>query len=162
STSHNPRSTVGTITEIYDYLRLLYARVGTPRCPDHGLPLEAQTVSQMVDATLALDPETRYMLLAPVIRERKGEHVQVFENLKAQGFVRVRVDGKQYELEEVPSLALRQKHTIEAVVDRFRPRPEIKQRLAESFETCLRIGDGMAILANLDDPKAPETLYSAR
>src|SRR5436190_2266580 len=162
STSHNPRSTVGTITEIYDYLRLLYARVGTPRCPDHGVPLEAQTVSQMVDHTLALDPETRYMLLAPVIRERKGEHVQVFENLRSQGFVRVRVNGKLYELEEVPTLALRQKHTIEAVVDRFRPRAELKQRLAESFETSLRLGEGMAILANLDKPDAPETLFSAR
>src|SRR5580765_1513524 len=162
STSHNPRSTVGTITEVYDYLRLLFARVGTPRCPDHGIPLEAQTVSQMVDATLALNPEHRYMLLAPVIRERKGEHVQIFEQLRAQGFVRARVDGEVYELDAVPSLALRQKHTIEAVIDRFRPRPEIKQRLAESFETCLRLGDGMAILADLDRPGTPETLYSAR
>src|SRR5690606_32029684 len=115
STSHNPRSTVGTITEIYDYLRLLFARVGTPRCPDHGYPLEAQTVSQMVDQVLALDPERRWMLLAPVVRDRKGEHVQVFEQLRAQGFVRVRVDGELYEIDAVPALALRQKHTIEAV-----------------------------------------------
>lgn len=133
STSHNPRSTVGTITEIYDYLRLLYARVGQPRCPDHGFPLEAQTVSQMVDHMLTLDPEQRYMLLAPVIRDRKGEHAQVFEQLRAQGFVRVRVDGELYEIDAVPPLALRQKHTIEAVIDRFRPREDIKQRLAESF-----------------------------
>ena len=150
STSHNPRSTVGTITEVYDYLRLLYARVGTPRCPDHGTPLEAQTVSQMVDATLALDSEKRYMLLAPVIRERKGEHVQVFDQLRAQGFVRARVDGEVYDLDAVPPLTLRQKHTIEVVVDRFRPREDIKQRLAESFETALRLGDGLVILVNMD------------
>jgi excinuclease ABC subunit A len=162
STSHNPRSTVGTITEIYDYLRLLYARVGTPRCPDHGIPLEAQTVSQMVDATLALDPEKRFMLLAPVVRERKGEHVQVFEQLRAQGFVRARVDGAVYELDAVPPLTLRQKHTIEVVIDRFRPRDDIKQRLAESFETALRLGDGLAILADMDDAKAPEQLLSSR
>ena len=162
STSHNPRSTVGTITEVYDYLRLLYARVGTPRCPDHGIPLEAQTVSQMVDATLALDPGQRYMLLAPVVRERKGEHVQVFEQLRAQGFVRARVDGAVYDLDAVPPLGLRIKHTIEVVVDRFRPREDIKQRLAESFETALRLGDGLAILANMDDPKAQEQLLSSR
>jgi len=161
STSHNPRSTVGTITEIHDYLRLLYARVGTPRCPDHGLPLEAQTVSQMVDASLALDPERRYMLLAPIIRERKGEHAQVFENLKAQGFVRVRVNGTLHELDEVPALTLRQKHTIEAVVDRFKPRPDLKQRLAESFETALRLGAGLAIVADYDQPDR-QTMYSSR
>ncbi|HEX5121824.1 MAG TPA: excinuclease ABC subunit UvrA, partial [Rhodanobacteraceae bacterium] len=162
STSHNPRSTVGTITEIYDYLRLLFARVGTPRCPEHGIPLEAQTVSQMTDAVLALDPETRYMLLAPIVRERKGEHVQIFEQLRAQGFVRARVDGEVYELDAVPPLALRQKHTIEAVIDRFRPREDIKQRLAESFETALRLGEGIAILANLDNPKTAETTFSSR
>src|SRR3954468_2744603 len=139
STSHNPRSTVGTVTEIYDYLRLLHARVGTPRCPDHNIPLQAQTVSQMVDATLALNPEHRYMLLAPVIRERKGEHLQVFEQLRAQGFVRARVNGHLHDLDAVPALSLRQKHTIEAVVDRFKPRADIKQRLAESFETALRL-----------------------
>ncbi len=162
STSHNPRSTVGTITEIYDYLRLLYARVGTPRCPDHGIPLAAQTVSQMVDATLALDGGTRYMLLAPVIRERKGEHVQVFEQLRAQGFVRARVDGTVHDLDAVPPLTLRQKHTIEAVIDRFRPRDDIKQRLAESFETALRLGDGLVIVANIDDPSATEQMLSSR
>jgi len=162
STSHNPRSTVGTITEIYDYLRLLFARVGTPRCPDHGIPLEAQTVSQMTDAALALDAETRYMLLAPIVRERKGEHVQIFEQLRAQGFVRARVDGEVYELDAVPNLALRQKHTIEAVIDRFKPRPDIKQRLAESFETALRLGEGIAIVANIDDPKAAEVTFSSR
>ena len=150
STSHNPRSTVGTITEVYDYLRLLFARTGTPRCPDHGIALEAQTVSQMVDGTLALNPEHRYMLLAPVIRERKGEHLQVFEQLRAQGFVRARVDGVLHELDVVPALALRQKHTIEAVIDRFRPAADIKQRLAESFETALRLGDGIALVVDLD------------
>ncbi|MEN6539301.1 MAG: excinuclease ABC subunit UvrA [Mizugakiibacter sp.] len=162
STSHNPRSTVGTITEVYDYLRLLFARVGTPRCPDHGTPLEAQTVSQMVDAALALDADRRWMLLAPVVRERKGEHVQVFEQLRAQGYVRARVDGTVYDLDAVPALTLRQKHTIEAVIDRFRPRADLKQRLAESFETCLRLGEGLAIVADMDDAKAPEQLYSSR
>jgi excinuclease ABC subunit A len=162
STSHNPRSTVGTITEIHDYLRLLFARVGTPRCPDHGHPLEAQTVSQMVDAVLALPDSVRYMLLAPVVRERKGEHVQVFEQLRAQGLVRVRVNGEMHELEAVPKLALRQKHTIEAVIDRFRPREDLKQRLAESFETALKLGDGLVRIANMDDPKADELLFSSR
>ncbi|GGD56519.1 excinuclease ABC subunit UvrA [Pseudoxanthomonas indica] len=162
STSHNPRSTVGTITEIYDYLRLLYARVGTPRCPDHGYPLEAQTVSQMVDQVLGLDGEQRYMLLAPVIRERKGEHAQVFDQLRAQGFVRVRVDGQLHEIDAVPPLALRQKHTIEAVIDRFRPREDIKQRLAESFETALKLGDGMASVMSLDQPDAAPLLFSSK
>ncbi len=160
STSHNPRSTVGTITEIYDYLRLLYARVGSPRCPDHGYPLEAQTVSQMVDHVLTLDQEQRYMLLAPVVRERKGEHVQVFDQLRAQGFVRVRVDGALHEIDAVPPLALRQKHTIEAVIDRFRPREDIKQRLAESFETALKLGDGMVSVQSLDvDGAAAATVF---
>ncbi len=162
STSHNPRSTVGTITEVYDYLRLLYARVGTPRCPDHGIPLEAQTVSQMVDATLALDADQRYMLLAPVIRERKGEHVQVFEQLRAQGFVRARVDGAVYDLDAVPPLTLRQKHTIEVVVDRFRPREDIKQRLAESFETALRLGDGLVIVVNMDAAQGSASAAGSR
>ncbi len=150
STSHNPRSTVGTITEIYDYLRLLYARVGSPRCPDHHFPLEAQTVSQMVDLVLAQPEESRLMLLAPVVRERKGEHVQVFEQLRAQGFVRVRVNGQVYDINDVPSLNLRQKHTIEAVIDRFKPRAENRQRLAESFETALKLGDGMASVSYMD------------
>jgi excinuclease ABC subunit A len=162
STSHNPRSTVGTITEIYDYLRLLYARVGTPRCPRHGTSLEAQTVSQMVDATLALPADKRFMLLAPVIRERKGEHVQVFEQLRAQGFVRARVDGQVYDLDAVPPLGLRIKHTIEVVIDRFRPREDLKQRLAESFETALRLGEGLAIIVDMDDGSAPEQLFSSR
>ncbi|UNK56787.1 excinuclease ABC subunit UvrA [Pseudoxanthomonas daejeonensis] len=167
STSHNPRSTVGTITEIYDYLRLLYARVGMPRCPDHGYPLEAQTVGQMVDQVLALGEseetrEQRWMLLAPVVRDRKGEHAQVFEQLRAQGFVRVRVNGDLHEIDAVPALALRQKHTIEAVVDRFRPREDIRQRLAESFETALKLGDGMAMVMSLDDAAAPPQLFSSK
>lgn len=167
STSHNPRSTVGTITEIHDYLRLLYARVGTPRCPDHGYPLEAQTVSQMVDQVLAMeaDPtlaEQRWMLLAPVVRERKGEHLQVFDQLRAQGYVRVRVDGVLYEIDAVPPLALRVKHTIEAVIDRFRPRADLRQRLAESFETALKLGDGMAIVQSMDQPERAPLLFSSR
>ena len=162
STSHNPRSTVGTITEIYDYLRLLFARVGMPRCPDHDTPLEAQTISQMVDTTLAMDADKRFMLLAPVVRERKGEHLQVFEHLRAQGFVRARVDGHLYDLDAVPSLSLRQKHTIEAVVDRFKPRADIKQRLAESFETALRLGEGLVLVADMDDDKAAPVLFSSR
>ncbi len=162
STSHNPRSTVGTITEVHDYLRLLFARVGTPRCPDHDIPLAAQTVSQMVDATLALDAKRRWMLLAPMIRERKGEHVQVFEQLQAQGFVRVRVDGHVYDIDAVPPLSLRQKHNIDVVVDRFRPKEDIKQRLAESFETALRLGEGLAVVADLDDKNTEEQVFSAR
>ncbi|MGY1529416.1 excinuclease ABC subunit UvrA [Luteimonas sp. A649] len=167
STSHNPRSTVGTITEIYDYLRLLYARVGQPRCPDHQYPLEAQTVSQMVDQVMALagDPanaERRWMLLAPVVRERKGEHAQVFEQLRAQGYVRVRVDGEVHEIDAVPPLALRQKHTIEAVIDRFRVREDMQQRLAESFETALKLGDGMAEVRALDGDAAEPLLFSSR
>ena len=155
STSHNPRSTVGTITEIHDYLRLLYARVGSPRCPDHHFPLEAQTVSQMVDQVLAMEADEalagqRWMLLAPVVRERKGEHQQVFDQLRAQGYTRVRVDGVLHEIDAVPALTLRQKHTIEAVIDRFKPRADIKQRLAESFETALKLGDGMAIVQSMD------------
>jgi excinuclease ABC subunit A len=167
STSHNPRSTVGTITEIYDYLRLLYARVGIPRCPDHGYPLEAQTVSQMVDQVLALEQDPakagqRWMLLAPVIRERKGEHAQVFEQLRAQGFVRVRVDGVLHEIDAVPPLALRQKHTIEAVIDRFKVREDIKQRLSESFETALKLGDGMAQVQSLDHADDAPMLFSSK
>jgi excinuclease ABC subunit A len=167
STSHNPRSTVGTITEIYDYLRLLYARVGTPRCPDHHFPLEAQIVSQMVDQVLAMeaDPalaEQRWMLLSPVIRDRKGEHAQVFDQLRAQGYVRVRVNGTLHEIDAVPALALRQKHTIEAVIDRFKPREEIKQRLAESFETALKLGDGMAIVQSMDQESRAPLLFSSK
>ena len=167
STSHNPRSTVGTITEIHDYLRLLYARVGSPRCPDHHFPLEAQTVSQMVDQVLAMEAdaalgEQRWMLLSPVVRERKGEHTQVIEQLRAQGYTRVRVDGQVHEIDAVPPLALRQKHTIEAVIDRFKPRAEIKQRLAESFETALKLGDGMAIVQSMDEPAREPLLFSSK
>ncbi|WP_020649207.1 excinuclease ABC subunit UvrA [Solimonas variicoloris] len=147
STSHNPRSTVGTVTEIYDYLRLLYARVGTARCPDHGVALEAQSVSQMVDQVLALPPESAWMLLAPVVRGRKGEHLEWFEQARAQGFVRLRVDGRVYELEELPKLNRKLKHDIEIVVDRFKVRPDLKQRLAESFETALRLSEGIVYVA---------------
>ncbi|MBP7370226.1 MAG: excinuclease ABC subunit UvrA, partial [Arenimonas sp.] len=162
STSHNPRSTVGTITEIYDYLRLLYARAGIPHCPDHNYPLAAQTVSQMVDQTLAQDPEQRFMLLAPVVKDRKGEHMQVFDQLRAQGYVRARVDGVLYELNDVPALELRKKHSIDAVIDRFKPREDIKQRLAESFETALKLGDGSAELAPMDHSEIPSLLFSSK
>ena len=167
STSHNPRSTVGTITEIHDYMRLLYARVGSPRCPDHHFPLEAQTVSQMVDQVLAMESDAtlasqRWMLLAPVVRERKGEHLHVFDQLRAQGYVRVRVNGVLHEIDAVPALALRQKHTIEAVIDRFKPRADIRQRLAESFETALKLGDGMAIVQSMDDVTREPLLFSSK
>ena len=167
STSHNPRSTVGTITEIHDYLRLLYARVGTPHCPDHGFPLEAQTVGQMVDQVLAMESDPalagqRWMLLAPVVRERKGEHVQVIDQLRAQGYTRVRVDGALHEIDAVPPLALRVKHTIEAVIDRFKPRADLRQRLAESFETALKLGSGIALVQSMDDAAAAPLLFSSR
>jgi excinuclease ABC subunit A len=163
STSHNPRSTVGTITEIYDYLRLLFARVGTPRCPDHNVPLEAQTISQMVDHVMALPEGEKLMLLAPVIRDRKGEHVQLFNELRSQGFVRARVDGVVYDLDEVPELELRRNHTIEVVVDRFKVRDDIKQRLAESFETAVTLSDGLAMVSSMEpDSKLQEKLFSAR
>ena len=153
STSHNPRSTVGTVTEIQDYLRLLYARVGTARCPDHGVTLEAQSVSQMVDQVLALPAESAWMLLAPIVRGRKGEHLETFEGMRAQGFVRARVNGRVYELEEIPPLNRKLKHDIEVVVDRFKVREDAKQRLAESFETALRLGEGLAYLT----PHSPAT-----
>ncbi|WP_277052175.1 excinuclease ABC subunit UvrA [Zestomonas thermotolerans] len=162
STSHNPRSTVGTITEIYDYLRLLYARVGTPRCPEHDVPLEAQTVSQMVDQVLALPEGRRLMLLAPVIRERKGEHLAVFDELRAQGFVRARVDGKLYELDELPKLDKQKKHSIDVVIDRFKVRPDLQQRLAESFETALALADGIALVAPMEGEEGEELIFSAR
>jgi len=163
STSHNPRSTVGTITEIYDYLRLLYARVGTPRCPDHDEPLEAQTVSQMVDQVLALPEGSKLMLLAPVIRERKGEHLAVFDELRAQGFVRARINGKLYELDELPKLDKQKKHSIDVVVDRFKVRSDLQQRLAESFETALKLADGIALAAPMDeDDNREEMIFSAR
>ena len=162
STSHNPRSTVGTVTEIYDYLRLLYARVGTPRCPDHDIPLEAQTVSQMVDQVLALPEGERVMLLAPVVQDRKGEHVQLMRDLQAQGFIRARIDGEVYELDDPPRLDLRRKHSIDAVVDRFKVKPDLGQRLAESFETALKLADGVARVAFMDDPKREELVFSDR
>ena len=160
STSHNPRSTVATVTEIYDYLRLLYARAGTPRCPDHGLELAAQTVSQMVDQVLELGEGTPLLLLAPVIKDRKGEHAQVLDELKGKGFVRARIDGRVAELDDPPTLDLRRKHTIEAVIDRFKVRPDIGQRLAESFETALRLGNGIASIAFIDEPKRAELVFS--
>ncbi len=162
STSHNPRSTVGTITEIYDYLRLLYARVGTPHCPEHGTVLEAQTISQMVDHVLSLPEGSRLMLLAPVIDARKGEHVQVLEELRAHGFVRARIDGEVVELDQPPKLDLRRKHVIEAVVDRFKVREELQLRLAESFETALNLSDGLARIAWMDKHDQEELLFSAK
>ncbi len=163
SASHNPRSTVGTITEIYDYLRLFFARVGTPCCPDHDIPLEAQTISQMVDHVLNIPEGERVMLLAPVVRNRKGEHVQLIDELRAQGFVRLRVDGQVYEIDHAPALELRKKHTIEVVIDRFRVREDMKQRLAESLETAITLSDGLALLSPLDeDSDIKEKLFSAR
>ncbi|MEC7418462.1 MAG: excinuclease ABC subunit UvrA, partial [Pseudomonadota bacterium] len=144
STSHNPRSTVGTITEIYDYLRLLYARVGEPRCPTHDLPLDAQTVSQMVDLVLEQLDNKRVMVLAPIIDERKGEHLHVFQELRSNGFVRVRINGLVVDLDEAPALDKNKKHSIEAVIDRVRVRDDVAQRLAESFETALELSDGVA------------------
>lgn len=155
STSHNPRSTVGTITEIYDYLRLLFARVGEPRCPAHHQALEAQTVSQMVDAVMSLPENARILLLAPVVRNRKGEHVKLLQQLKAEGFLRVRINGEIQELDEVKPLSLRQKHTIEVVVDRLRVRAGIEQRLAESLETVLRLAEGLASVLSMDDGFSP-------
>src|SRR5688500_11514854 len=160
STSHNPRSTVGTVTEIYDHLRLLFARVGTPRCPDHGVDLAAQTVSQMVDQVLRLPEGTPVLLLAPMIDQRKGEHAQVLEQLRGQGFVRARIDGKVVELEETPKLDPKKKHSIDAVVDRLKVRPDGAQRLAESFETALRLADGVARVSFMDDPKREELVFS--
>ena len=160
TTSHNPRSTVGTITEIYDYLRLLYARAGKPRCPTHEIDLEAQTVSQMVDQVLALPEGSKLMLLAPVVRERKGEHVQLLESLKAQGYLRARIDGTVYDLDAVPELELRKKHTIEVVVDRFKVREDLQLRLAESFETALKLANGIALIAPMEG-EAPLTNANA-
>src|SRR5450631_3535610 len=160
STSHNPRSTVGTVTEIYDYLRLLYARAGTPRCPDHQIDLAAQTVSQMVDAVLQHPEGTALMLLAPAIAERKGEHAELSEELQAVGVVRARIDGKVVQLEQTPKLDVRRKHTVEAIVDRFKVRPDLGQRLAESFETALRLGQGVARVAYMDDAARNELVFS--
>ncbi len=160
STSHNPRSTVGTVTEIHDYLRLLYARAGDPECPEHHIKLEAQTVSQMVDSVLALPEETKLMILAPVVRERKGEQLDLFDELKAQGFVRVRVDGEIYELDAPPTLTKTTKHSIDVVVDRLKVRADMKQRIAESFETALRLAEGKAVAMEMDNNK--EHLFSAK
>jgi len=160
STSHNPRSTVGTVTEIHDYLRLLYARAGDPECPEHRIKLEAQTVSQMVDSVLSLPEETKLMILAPVVRERKGEQLDLFEGLKAQGFVRVLVDGEIYELDAPPTLTKTTKHSIDVVVDRLKVRVDMKQRIAESFETALRLAEGKAIAMEMDNGK--EHLFSAK
>jgi len=161
STSHNPRSTVGTITEIYDYLRLLYARVGEPRCPVHKQPLAAQTVSQMVDKVLELDEGTKVMLLAPVLQNRKGEHIKLLDNLAAQGFIRARIDGEVCDLSDPPTLELHKKHTIEVVVDRLKVRPDIQLRLSESFETALELTGGTASVAFMDEPEKDELLFSA-
>ena len=161
STSHNPRSTVGTITEIYDYLRLLYARVGEPRCPTHQQPLAAQTVSQMVDKVLELEEGTKVMLLAPVLQNRKGEHIKLLDNLAAQGFIRARIDGEVCDLSDPPSLELHKKHTIEVVVDRLKVRPDIQLRLSESFETTLGLTAGTAKVAFMDEPNKEELLFSA-
>jgi len=162
SVSHNPRSTVGTITEIYDYLRLLYARVGCPRCPTHGTDLTVQTVSQMVDGVMNLPEKTAIMILSPIVRSRKGAHEPVFDQLRHQGFVRARVDGTVYDLSQVPKLALRQKHTIEAVVDRLTVRKEAQQRIAESFETALRLSNGLATLALLKEEGRADRVFSAK
>jgi excinuclease ABC subunit A len=160
ATSHNPRSTVGTVTEIHDYLRLLYARAGTPHCPDHDLPLEAQSVSQMVDHVLALPAETKLMILAPVVANRKGEQLDLFAELKAQGFVRLRVDGTVHDIDALPKLAKSQKHSVDVVVDRLKVREDMRQRLAESFETALMHAEGRALAVEMDSGK--EHLFSSR
>ncbi len=160
STSHNPRSTVGTITEIYDYLRLLFARVGEPRCPEHGAVLEAQTISQMVDQVLALPEGSKLMLLAPLVQGRKGEHVQLLESLRREGYIRARINGEVVNLDDAPELDLYKKHDIEAVVDRFKVRADLKQRLAESFETALALTGGIAKVAWMDEDR-PDLIFSA-
>ncbi|MGL5653623.1 MAG: excinuclease ABC subunit UvrA, partial [Vibrio sp.] len=160
STSHNPRSTVGTITEIYDYLRLLYARVGEPRCPEHQVPLKAQTISQMVDKVLELPEGSKMMLLATIVKERKGEHVKTLENLAAQGFIRARIDGETCDLTDPPALELHKKHTIEVIVDRFKVRSDLQQRLAESFETALTLSGGIVVIAPMEG-EGEEQIFSA-
>ncbi|EGR0308448.1 excinuclease ABC subunit UvrA [Vibrio cholerae] len=160
STSHNPRSTVGTITEVYDYLRLLYARVGEPRCPEHQVPLKAQTISQMVDKVLELPEGSKMMLLATIVKERKGEHVKTLENLAAQGFIRARIDGETCALTDPPKLELHKKHTIEVIVDRFKVRSDLQQRLAESFETALELSGGIVVVAPLEGD-GEEQIFSA-
>src|ERR1043165_6883311 len=160
ATSHNPRSTVGTVTEIHDYLRLLFARVGTPYCPDHGLALQSETVAEMVDKLLALPEDTRLMVLAPVVTARNGEQADLLEELRAQGFSRVCIDGKVHELDASPKLRKNVKHTVEVVVDRLRARADAKQRLSESLETALRHADGRAIV--IEGEGAHEHLFSAK
>ena len=160
ATSHNPRSTVGTVTEIHDYLRLLFARAGTPHCPTHDLPLQAQTVSQMVDTALALPEDTKLMVLAPIARERKGEFAEVFAGLQAQGYVRFRLNGQTVSFEDLPALKKTEKHDIDVVIDRLKVKPEMQQRLAESFEAALRLADGRAIALEMDT--GHEHLFSAR
>lgn len=162
STSHNPRSTVGTVTEIYDYLRLLFARVGTPQCPEHGVALEAQTVSQMVDQIMLLPEGGKFMVLAPVVRDRKGEHAHLFDSLRAQGFIRVSVDGTVCDLDDVPELDKRRKHNIEVVVDRFKVKEGMEQRLSESIETCLELSDGLALVRAMDADDDTELLFSSK
>ncbi|MDG6308465.1 excinuclease ABC subunit UvrA, partial [Glaesserella parasuis] len=161
STSHNPRSTVGTVTEIHDYLRLLFARVGEPRCPDHDVPLAAQTISQMVDRVLEEPEGKRLMLLSPVVKDRKGEHAKLLENLTANGYIRARIDGEICDLSDPPKLELQKKHTIEVVIDRFKVRSDIATRLAESFETALELSGSTAIIADMDDPNAEELVFSS-
>ncbi|MDG6897262.1 excinuclease ABC subunit A [Actinobacillus delphinicola] len=161
STSHNPRSTVGTITEIHDYLRLLFARVGEPRCPTHHTPLTAQTISQMVDKVMSLPEGSKWMLLAPLVRNRKGEHSKLLENIAAQGYLRARIDGEICDLSDPPKLELQKKHDIEVVVDRFKIREDLAPRLAESFETALELSGGLAVVASMDDKEAEEILFSA-
>ena len=162
STSHNPRSTVGTITEIYDYLRLLFARIGEPRCPNHGSTLAAQSISQMVDHVLTLEKGTRIMVLAPLIQERKGEHRHIYTELIANGFIRARVDGVVIDLDQAPELEKNKNHTIEVVVDRLRVRKDAQQRLAESFETALELTDGLALVSSMDDPNIKDIVFSSR
>ena len=162
STSHNPRSTVGTITEIYDYLRLLFARAGEPRCPEHDLTLDAQTISQMVDQVLALPEGSKLMLLSPLVEGRKGEHEHVLNSLRADGFVRARIDGHIYELDDTPNLDKKKKHTIEVVVDRFKVRDDLKTRLADSFETAVTLSNGLAKIAFMDDDKKSDMVFSSR
>ena len=161
STSHNPRSTVGTITEIYDYLRLLFARAGEPRCPDHNNPLKAQTVSQMVDQVMEMPEGTKLMLLAPVVKDRKGEHLHLFETLRRQGFIRARIDGIVCDLDEAPTLNKKQKHTVEVVVDRFKVKGDIALRLAESFETALTLAEGLVVISYMEEEQ-PDQLFSAK
>ncbi len=150
ATSHNPRSTVGTVTEIYDYLRLLFARVGEPFCPNHHIILKAQSVSQMVDMVLALEEDKKLMILAPVVRERKGDHIALFDKLQSQGYVRVRINGDVYDIDALPKLNKNKKHSIDVVVDRFKVREDLKQRLAESFDNACQLAEGLAIVSDMD------------